>query len=81
MIADDEEVDFPVHRNVSPFLPGDSLLLCSDGVHDCLGDSVLKHLFTPGRPPIEQVAIWRQAILDAGAPDNLSLIMAYCPID
>lgn len=76
LIADDEEDSFPVHRVESPFLPGDTLLLCTDGVHDALGEAPLQHLFDLHRTPQAQVEIWRNAVMSAGAPDNFSMIVA-----
>jgi len=76
LVADDEEMDFDVHRAEAPFLPGDRLLLCSDGVHDTLGDARLMKLADPGLTVRQQVEIWRKAVLLAGAPDNFSMLLA-----
>lgn len=76
LIADDEETDFPVHRAEAPFLPGDRLLLCSDGVHDVLGEARVIELADPSLSALAQVEVWRQAVLDVGAPDNFSLVLA-----
>ena len=59
-----------------PFLPGDTLLLCSYGVHDTLREWKLESLFDPHRPVEDQVAVIRAAVLAAGAPGNFSLILA-----
>ena len=76
LIADDEEDGFSAHHRSTPFLAGDSLLLCSDGLHDTLGDTVLRQLYSPENSPQEQVAVWRKAVLQNGAPDNFSIILA-----
>jgi serine/threonine protein phosphatase PrpC len=76
LVADDEEMDFDVHRAEAPFLPGDRLLLCSDGVHDTLGDPRLMKLADPGLTLRQQVDVWRKAVLLAGAPDNFSMLLA-----
>ena len=76
LVADDEEMDFAVHSAKVPFLPGDRLLLCSDGVHDTLGDARLMNLADPGFTVLQQVEIWRKAVLLAGAPDNFSMLLA-----
>ena len=57
-----------------PFLPGDALLLCTDGVHDTINDNELQRLTDASLSPKAQVQVWRQAVLAAGAPDNLSMI-------
>ena len=69
-------MDFDVHRAEAPFLPGDRLLLCSDGVHDTLGDPRLMKLADPGLTLRQQVDVWRKAVLLAGAPDNFSMLLA-----
>lgn len=75
LVADDEETEFAVHRAESPFLPGDLLLLCTDGVHDTLGDARLTRLTDALLAPQDQVEVWRKAVLKAGAPDNFSMIL------
>ena len=75
LVADNEETDFAIHRREAPFLPGDSLLVCTDGVHDVLGDAKLQSLYSEGSGLPGQVEIWRKAILSAGAPDNFSIIL------
>lgn len=76
LVADDEELDFPVHRSVTRLQPGDAVLLCTDGVHDTLGDARLRMLTTYPLNPISQVETWRKAVLKAGAPDNFSMVLA-----
>lgn len=74
LVADDEDTEFEVYRCESPFLPGDALLLCTDGVHDTINDKELQRLTAASLSPQAQVQVWRQAVLAAGAPDNLSMI-------
>ena len=54
----------------------DTLLLCSDGVHQTIGQQMLEQLFDPHLSTYTQVDIFRTAVLNAGAPDNFSLILA-----
>ena len=75
LIADDEETEFSVHRQASPFEAGDTLLLCSDGVHQTLGQKMFEQLFDSRHSTQAQVEIIRAAVLKAGAPDNFSLIL------
>ncbi len=75
LIADDEETEFSVHRQASPFEADDTLLLCSDGVHQTLGQKMLERLFDSRNSTQAQVEIFRTAVLKAGAPDNFSLIL------
>lgn len=74
LVADHEEDSFAVHCRQTPFLTGDSLLLCSDGLHDTLGDECLRRLYSASASPLEQVNIWRKAVMTAGAPDNFSIV-------
>ncbi|MEA5097259.1 MAG: protein phosphatase 2C domain-containing protein [Burkholderiaceae bacterium] len=75
LIADHEEDGFPVHHVTASLNQEDRLLLCTDGVHDVLGDARLQCLYDAKKQVDEQVNIWREAILDIGAPDNFSLIL------
>lgn len=76
LIADHEKHNFPIHSMQTQFIPGDSLLLCSDGLYDVVPEDELKRLYKPRFPPADQVEVWLRAVLDAGAPDNVSIILA-----
>ena len=78
LVADDDYTDFAIHRAETLLQPGDSLLLCTDGVHDALPEAIFHQLFDSMLTPAAQVERWRQAVLDAGAPDNLSLLLVRC---
>lgn len=75
LVADSDECEFTVHRRIERMAVGDTLLLCTDGVHDTLSDAQLQSLFSASLSPKEQAQVWRDAVLEAGAPDNLSLIV------
>lgn len=75
LVADDDYTDFAIHRVETLLQPGDSILLCTDGVHDTLPEAIFHKLFDSVLTPSAQVERWRQAVLDAGAPDNLSLLL------
>jgi protein phosphatase len=60
-----------------PLVPGDRLLLCSDGLTACIGDQEIADTLSVGARP---EAISRQfitAALEAGAPDNVSVIGVF----
>jgi serine/threonine protein phosphatase PrpC len=78
LVADDEETNFSVHRADFLFQPGDAILVCTDGVHDTLGEAKLKELTTHPIQPLAQVNIWRKAVLMEGAPDNFSMVLIFC---
>lgn len=75
LVADYDETEFAIHRIELPFQTGEALLLCTDGVHDILGDEGLKRLTDPQLTPLAQVNKWRQAVLALGAPDNFSMLL------
>lgn len=77
--ADDSEDEFAIHWHQGPLSGGDTLLVCTDGVHDTLGDPGLQAGYRPEASPADQVSAYRQAILAAGAPDNFSLILIRFP--
>ncbi len=75
LVADSEESEFAIHRRIERMAAGDTLLLCTDGVHDTLPQAQLQSLFSASLSPKEQAQVWREAVLEAGAPDNFSLIV------
>jgi len=75
LVADGEESEFAIHRRIERMAAGDTLLLCTDGVHDTLSEAQLQSLYSASLSPKEQAQVWRDAVLAAGAPDNLSLIV------
>jgi len=76
LCADAEATDFAIHCALITLAVGDRLVLCSDGIHDTLGEERMWALFDPLRGGVEQVGIWRDAVWQRGAPDNFSLIVA-----
>ncbi len=75
LCADPEESDFAIHRVLVTLEPGDSLVLCSDGIHDEIGEAMMWELFDPMLGVAAQVKIWRDAVWQHGARDNLSLVV------
>lgn len=75
LTADSQETDFPVCRVEAPISQGDAILVCTDGVHNCLGEQQLGQLTALPLAAATQLEILRKAILDAGAPDNFSMVM------
>ncbi len=64
-----------VQRVEVEFGPGDLLLLCSDGLHGVAGEQVLIEIL--GRPISleEKCRALIQAVLDRGAPDNVTAVL------
>ncbi|WP_440224437.1 PP2C family protein-serine/threonine phosphatase [Dokdonella sp. MW10] len=76
LVADESANDFAVHRSSSRLLPGDALILCTDGVHDVLGEDEAWLPMLRGKTPLQQVAAIREAVYAQGANDNFSIIVA-----
>ncbi|TVR58110.1 MAG: hypothetical protein EA420_17920 [Candidatus Competibacteraceae bacterium] len=75
LCADPEESDFAIHRVTVILEPGDKLVLCSDGIHDQIGEDRLWALFDPALDGAAQAKIWRDAVWRDGAKDNFSLVV------
>lgn len=75
LYADPEESDFAIHRILATLEPGDTLVLCSDGIHDEIGEEMLWELFDPALDVATQTKVWRDAVWAHGARDNLSLVV------
>jgi serine/threonine protein phosphatase PrpC len=75
LIADEAEDGFAVHWQQGNWAAGETFMLCTDGVHDTLGDAQLAALYDVALPVNEQVSRYRDAVLTAGAPDNFSLML------
>jgi serine/threonine protein phosphatase PrpC len=73
--ADEAEDDFAIHWQLGDCTPGGTFLICTDGLHDTLGQETLEALFRTERPLEAQAAVFLDAVMDAGAPDNVSLIL------
>jgi serine/threonine protein phosphatase PrpC len=75
LIADPEETGFAIHCESLELQEGDLLVLCSDGVHDVLGDAAWRVLIAEHATPHALVQQTRERVLAAGAPDNFSIIV------
>jgi serine/threonine protein phosphatase PrpC len=70
-----KDADF-VETGHSPFLPGDMLLVCSDGLTDLVDKSVIKNILT-GDGTLEDKAIKLiQAANNKGGKDNVTVVLA-----
>jgi serine/threonine protein phosphatase PrpC len=74
LIADSEESDFAIHLATLTLAPGELLVLCTDGVHDVLGDAPWQTMMTQHADPLTLVDAARAALLAVDAYDNFSLI-------
>ncbi|MDQ5911504.1 MAG: family protein phosphatase [Pseudomonadota bacterium] len=76
LCADFGSDDFAIQQVMVTLEPGDRLILCSDGIHDEIGEAQLQALFDPTLEVAAQTKVWRDAVWQHGAHDNLSLIVA-----
>jgi protein phosphatase len=60
-----------------PLVPGDRLLLCSDGLTACLGDHQISDLLSQTPEPEEVCRRMVSATLEMGAPDNVSVVSVF----
>ncbi|MGJ4905502.1 PP2C family protein-serine/threonine phosphatase [Bradyrhizobium sp. HKCCYLS2058] len=72
---------FPVaiepHISVdSPLAPGETLLLCSDGLSDMVSNQAISHTLRTVKDPLRCARRLAAAAFSAGAKDNVSLIIA-----
>ena len=74
LTADTEDYGFALHFQESELENGGGLLLCSDGLHDAIGDAEIRKLYQAGLTAADQVGLWRQAVIDVRVPDNLSIL-------
>lgn len=70
IMADGNEVEVEV--DVQPVADGDILMLCSDGVHDCMRDSELEEVFATN--DFDEAVKIICDTCDASSPDNNTLI-------
>lgn len=75
LVADDEEIEFPIHHAEGGLNVGEGLLLCSDGLHDTVGEKTLFKLIDSSLSALQQVEVLQTAVLKRGAPDNVSILL------
>jgi serine/threonine protein phosphatase PrpC len=61
----------------SPFLPGDVLLLCSDGLTDMIGNSTITAILNSDKSLSSKGKALIQAANDAGGKDNITAVLVY----
>jgi protein phosphatase len=66
------EIEPVIWQDGLPLVPGDILLLCSDGLTDCVADRAIADILTT-HPPYEACRALIDAANDAGGNDNVSV--------
>lgn len=70
-VADHVEVD----SMTLDLQPGDTILLCSDGLSGFVTDAAVKHVLLTPRPPEDQVRELLQLANEAGGGDNITAVV------
>jgi protein phosphatase len=71
--AEDLELD----AAALPLIPGDRVLLCSDGLTGCVPDEAIASMLGGADTPEAAVRALVNAALQAGAPDNVSAVAVF----
>jgi serine/threonine protein phosphatase PrpC len=64
-----------IETSVSPFLPGDMLLLCSDGLSDMLDSQTISSTLTSEQPLEQKAAALIDLANKAGGKDNITVVL------
>ncbi len=71
------EPDVQIDTVVVPLVPGDRLMLCSDGLTACLSEQDIAGHMRLAASPQDLCTALVVASLDGGAPDNVSVVSVY----
>lgn len=74
LVAGPDTDDFAVHGVVLDIVPGDRIVLCTDGVHDVLPDDAWESMLSGNLELRDFVTTVRTGVFAVGAEDNFSLI-------
>jgi serine/threonine protein phosphatase PrpC len=66
-----------IETGESPFLPGDSLLLCSDGLSDMIGNSAMVTILTSQQSLTAKGKALIDAANKAGGKDNITVVLVH----
>ena len=61
----------------SPFLPGDMLLLCSDGLSDMINSATITSILNTNKTIEQKGAALIEAANDAGGDDNITVVLVH----
>jgi serine/threonine protein phosphatase PrpC len=61
----------------SPFLPGDMLLLCSDGLTDMVSNNAIKNIISSGKGISDKAKALINAANEAGGKDNITVVLVH----
>ncbi|QQO14800.1 serine/threonine-protein phosphatase [Bradyrhizobium diazoefficiens] len=64
----------------APLAPGETLLLCSDGLSDMVSSHAISEALETAKDPLHAVKHLAAKAFSAGARDNVSLLVARCSV-
>jgi serine/threonine protein phosphatase PrpC len=64
-----------IETGISPFLPGDTLLLCSDGLTDMIDSKTIRSVLTSKQKIDQKAKALITAANDAGGKDNITVVL------
>lgn len=64
-----------IEIGISPFLPGDTLLLCSDGLTDMIDSKAITSILTSSQKVSPKAKALMNAANDAGGQDNITVVL------
>lgn len=66
-----------IDRLAAPILPGDRVMLCSDGLYDLVAGETIVGILSTNASPSDQCGNLVEAAKQAGGDDNISVIVAH----
>ncbi|HEX8357286.1 MAG TPA: protein phosphatase 2C domain-containing protein [Segetibacter sp.] len=66
-----------IETGESPFLPGDMILLCSDGLTDMIDNSAITNIITSKKSLATRGKLLINAANEAGGKDNITVVMVH----
>jgi serine/threonine protein phosphatase PrpC len=69
------KADDYIETGESPFLPGDTILLCSDGLSDMIGNSAIISVLSTKKSLSEKAKALVDAANEAGGKDNITVVL------
>ncbi|MDQ6814897.1 MAG: protein phosphatase 2C domain-containing protein [Bacteroidota bacterium] len=69
------KTDDYIETGESPFLPGDTILLCSDGLSDMIGNNTMKTVLSSSNRLSAKAKALVQAANEAGGKDNITVVL------
>jgi serine/threonine protein phosphatase PrpC len=66
-----------VETGESPFLPGDMILLCSDGLSDMIDNSTMTNILNSDKSLSSKGKLLIDAANDAGGKDNITVVLVH----